>query len=109
MLYLYCPHCGEHRDEEEFSYAGEAYIPRPNDPDSLTDEAWGDYVFMRRNPKGWFWEQWSHTAGCRKVMAVKRHTVTNQVAASYTLAEGKAHFVQDLQAEMAAQPVKEGV
>jgi sarcosine oxidase subunit delta len=96
MFLLHCPYCGEHRDEEEFSNAGEAYIARPAEPEAVDDATWGDYVFMRRNPKGWFWEQWQHTAACRKVFAVKRNTATYEIAGSWTLAEGKALFEADM-------------
>ena len=96
MFLLHCPHCGEHRDEEEFSNAGEAYIARPANPETADDATWGDYVFFRRNTKGWFWEQWQHVAGCRKVFAVKRNTATYEIAGSWTLAEGKALFLVDV-------------
>ena len=97
MLYIYCPHCGEHRDEQEFHYAGEAYIVRPADPEQANDEAWGDYVFFRDNPKGWTWEQWSHGAGCHKFIAVKRHNVSNEIAATYTMQDGKIAWQQEQQ------------
>lgn len=96
MLQLHCPHCQETREEEEFAYAGEAFIPRPADPETVSDEVWGDYLFMRRNPKGWFWEQWQHTGGCRKVFAVKRHTASYQVAGSWTLANAKPLCLADI-------------
>lgn len=102
MFLLHCPHCGELRDEEEFSNAGEAYIPRPLQPEAVDDATWGDYVFMRKNTKGWFWEQWQHTAACRKVFAVKRNTATYEIAGSWTLAEGKALFLADQAQEQAA-------
>ncbi len=98
MLYLQCPYCGERRDEQEFHYAGEAYIARPTDLDTISDEAWGDYVFMRSNRKGPIWEQWEHTAGCRKVFVVNRNNVTNEVIGTYTLAEGKAYFLEQTHA-----------
>ena len=37
MLQLHCPHCGELRDEEEFNYAGEAFIVRPANPEQVDD------------------------------------------------------------------------
>jgi sarcosine oxidase subunit delta len=95
MFMFHCPHCNEVREEEEFSYAGEAYIARPVAPDTSSDAEWGDYVFMRKNPKGWHWEQWLHAAGCRKVMVVKRHTLTHDVAGSWTLAEGKRIYLEE--------------
>ena len=89
MLAIYCPHCADTRNESEYHHAGEAFIVRPANPDSISDEAWGDYLFHRKNPKDWVWEQWVHGAGCRKVLVVKRHNVTNAIAASYTLNEAK--------------------
>ena len=47
MLQIYCPYCREEREEEEFSYSGEAHIVRPLEPDSLSDKEWGDYLFFR--------------------------------------------------------------
>lgn len=95
MFLFHCPHCNDVREEEEFSYAGEAYIPRPLTPETVSDEEWGDYVFMRKNPRGWHWEQWLHAAACRKVIVVKRHTVTHEIAGSWTLAEGKRIYLEE--------------
>lgn len=92
MFVLTCPYCGEKREEEEFGYGGEAFIAPPEKPEALDDEAWGDYLFMRRNPKGWHWETWSHTAGCRKFFIVKRNTATNAIAGSWTLGEGRRAY-----------------
>lgn len=92
MLVLRCPYCQEQREEEEFSYGGEAFIARPSEPEALDDEAWGDYLFMRKNPKGWHWELWGHSAGCRKYFVVKRHTVTHAVAGSWTLADARRAY-----------------
>lgn len=93
MLMFRCPHCQEVREEQEFSYAGEAFIARPAAPDTSTEAEWGDYLFMRKNSLGWHWEQWLHSAGCRKVLAVKRHTVGHDIAGSWTLAEGKPIYL----------------
>lgn len=89
MFVLTCPHCREKREEEEFSCSGEAFIARPIAPETIDDAAWGDYLFMRNNPKGWHWEMWSHATGCRKYFVVKRHTATHAIAGSWTLAEGR--------------------
>ncbi len=96
MFLLHCPYCGEARDEEEFSPAGEAFIARPPEPESVDDATWGDYVFMRKNTKGWYWEQWLHSAACRKFFAVKRNTASYEIAGSWTLAEGRALYLAEL-------------
>jgi heterotetrameric sarcosine oxidase delta subunit len=82
MLSIPCPWCGP-RDETEFRYGGQAHVAYPADPDTLDDDAWAGYVFMRDNPKGWFRERWTHSAGCRRWFNVVRHTVTYEIAAAY--------------------------
>ena len=82
MLLIRCPWCGL-REESEFSCAGEAHIVRPLEPDSLTDEEWADYLFMRENIKGRQREQWVHSGGCRRYFNAVRDTVTYKFGASY--------------------------
>ncbi len=86
MLLIECPWCGA-RDESEFSYAGEAHIARPLETEKLSDEAWADYLFMRKNPKGLHREQWLHAAGCRRYFNVERDTATYQISGSYKIGE----------------------
>ena len=86
MLHIECPWCGK-RDESEFSYAGEAHITRPLEPDALSDAEWADYLFMRTNTKGPFREMWQHAAGCRRFFNVERNTVTNEILAVYRIGE----------------------
>jgi len=83
MLLIYCPHCLEEREEEEFSFAGEAHIARPEKPDELTDAEWGDYLFFRKNPRGLSHEMWNHAAGCRQFFNVTRNSVSYEVLESY--------------------------
>lgn len=78
MLLLTCPWCAE-RDESEFAYGGEANIARPKMPDSLSDADWGDYLFMRKNPKGRHLEMWVHAYGCRRWFLVERDTVSYEI------------------------------
>ena len=75
MLLITCPWCGP-RAESEFSCGGEAHIARPLDTDALSDEQWGDYLFMRKNPKGLHREQWMHASGCRRWFNAERNTVS---------------------------------
>jgi len=86
MLLLTCPWCGP-RDETEFSYGGQAHVPYPGDPSSLSDEEWAEYLFFRDNPKGPFAERWAHTVGCRRWFNVVRDTRTYEVLAVYTGSE----------------------
>ncbi|MDR8020285.1 sarcosine oxidase subunit delta [Nesterenkonia aerolata] len=75
MLLITCPHCGP-RDEVEFHYGGQADVAYPQDPQSLDDAAWAQFLFYRDNPAGAFAERWQHSAGCRKWFDVVRDTVT---------------------------------
>ncbi|MCR9192239.1 MAG: sarcosine oxidase subunit delta [Gammaproteobacteria bacterium] len=78
MLKIHCPHCGE-RNETEFSYGGEADILRPKDPAALSDAAWAEYVFFRKNTMGQLKELWHHAHGCRKWFSITRNTLTNEI------------------------------
>lgn len=85
MLSIECPWCGP-RDEQDFSYGGEAHIARPKDPDKLDDAQWGDYLFMRKNTKGAHLERWVCN-GCRRWFNVRRDTVSDQITAVYKMGE----------------------
>ena len=85
MLQIHCPYCGEHREEDEFHYAGQAHIARPDDPDNTSDETWGDYLFFRKNTRGRHQEMWVHSAGCRQYFNVVRDTVTYEIFETYRI------------------------
>lgn len=87
MLHIYCPHCQEYREEEEFHPKGQAHIARPLDPDSLTDEEWAKFLYFRKNTKGLHSELWVHAVGCRKFFNVVRDTVTYEIKEVYKLGE----------------------
>lgn len=87
MLLIHCPYCKECREEEEFSYGGESHIQRPSDPDSLSDEAWGDYLFFRKNPCGIHHETWYHVAGCRRYFNVSRNTLSQEILETYRIGD----------------------
>ena len=88
MLLIACPWCGE-REELEFHYGGQAHVAYPADPTALSDGEWGEYLFVRDNPKGPFAERWSHSAGCRRWFNVVRHTVTHEILAVYPAGQPK--------------------
>ena len=79
MHQIRCPWCGI-RDEAEFQYQGDATTRRPADDSG--EEAFFDYVYTRKNPKGWHVEWWHHTGGCRQWVKVVRHTLTHAVHTS---------------------------
>ena len=76
MLRIKCPWCGV-RNEDEFSYGGDATVERPADDASQDD--WYDYVYTRANPAGLHREYWQHVGGCRAWLVVERNTVTHEI------------------------------
>jgi sarcosine oxidase subunit delta len=87
MLHIFCPYCKETREEDEFRPRGEAHIARPLDPEASSDEAWGDYLFFRKNPRGVHHELWLHAAGCRKYFNATRDTVSYEILETYPIGE----------------------
>ena len=86
MLLISCPWCGE-RDETEFRYGGQAHVSYPVDQDALGDQTWGEYLFVRDNPRGLFAERWCHSVGCRRWFNALRDTATNELRATYRIGE----------------------
>ena len=76
MIRIDCPWCGV-RDEVEFTYRGDAGVSRPGA--NAPEEAFHDFVYTRKNPRGWHLEWWHHSAGCRQFLKVVRHTMTHEV------------------------------
>ncbi len=60
---------------------------RPENPDQLSDAEWADYLFMRKNTRGLFREQWVHTYGCRRWFNVERDTVTYKIKSIYKVGQ----------------------
>lgn len=88
MLLIPCPWCGE-RDESEFHCGGQSHIARPANAETLSDAEWADYLYMRDNPKGLFFERWVHSSGCRRWFNVARDTVTHEIRAVYRMTDPK--------------------
>ena len=86
MFIIKCPWCGE-RDMVEFTYAGDATKTHPENLSEAELDAWNDYVYARKNPRGPHWEYWHHSNGCRQYVAVKRDTVTHEILETATPAE----------------------
>jgi sarcosine oxidase, subunit delta len=86
MLLIACPYCGE-RPEIEFRYGGEAHVARPADPSAVSHEAWGEYLYLRTNPKGVALERWRHIHGCGRFFNCVRHTVSDRILATYRAGE----------------------
>ena len=84
MMQIRCIHCGL-RDESEFSCAGAAHLVRP--PLDQSDQAWGEYLFFRDNPKGVHLERWRHTQGCGRWFNLVRNTVTHEISSVYAVTD----------------------
>lgn len=81
MMLIPCPHCGP-RDEDEFTYGGDATVLRPADPEALSDAEWTAFLFLRDNPRGAHREHWFHRYGCRRWITIERDTLTHRIAES---------------------------
>jgi sarcosine oxidase, subunit delta len=86
MLQIHCPWCGA-RAETEFTCGSEGGIARPLATETLSDAQWGDYVFMRKNPKGLHHEQWRHASGCGRWFHALRDTVSYRFHAVWKIGE----------------------
>ena len=84
MLLIPCPYCGP-RNEAEFTCGGEAHIARPETPETVNDEDWAGYLFLRRNTKGLYLERWVHSHGCRRWFNLARDTVSYRIRAVYEM------------------------
>ena len=101
MLLITCPWCGP-RAESEFHCGGEADIARPLNTENLTDKEWGDYLFMRKNPRGVHREQWVHNQGCRRWFMAERDTVTYEILGYSKFGDGVVHQGASVCKEIAA-------
>jgi len=91
MQNIPCPFCGP-RDEVEFRCGGQSHITRPN-PSSAPDAEWAAYLYVRENPKGWSFERWHHSFGCRQWFNVVRNTVTHEIRQVYAMTDPKPEGV----------------
>ncbi len=78
MLLIPCPFCGP-RDQIEFRYGAESGVALPQDGPALDDPGWGEWVFVRANPKGPLDERWYHSHGCRRWFSLRRDTATDEI------------------------------
>ena len=108
MLLIHCPYCEQDLPELEFTYAGEAHIARPADPENTSDEDWGNYLFFRKNPRGLHHEQWFHSAGCRKFFNVTRDTVSYEILETYKPGQQPTVTAESRQAQASAQASNQG-
>ena len=86
MLLIDCPYCGQ-RPEIEFAYGGQAHLARPAQPAAQSDQQWAEYLYIRRNQKGWHTERWRHIRGCGRFFNAVRDTTTDQFHGSYRIGE----------------------
>jgi sarcosine oxidase subunit delta len=86
MLVIHCPYCGP-RPELEFRHCGQAHIARPLDPSAQTADEWGEYLYLRENPKGMHAERWRHMHGCGRFFNALRDTTTDFFVTTYKCGE----------------------
>ena len=84
MMQIPCIHCGP-RDESEFACGGTSHLARPALGES--DQAWGEYLFFRDNPKGLHAERWRHAQGCGQWFNLVRNTVTHEIVSVYAITD----------------------
>ncbi|MEP6546672.1 MAG: sarcosine oxidase subunit delta [Gammaproteobacteria bacterium] len=82
MMQIPCIHCGP-RDENEFTCGGTSHMTRPALNES--DQAWGEYLFFRDNPKGLHRERWRHSQGCGQWFNLVRNTLTHAIESVYPI------------------------
>ena len=99
MLTLICPYCHIRADETELAPGYEAHLKRYG-PGS-TDDAFTDYMFARKNPKGVHFVRWRHAYGCGKWFLAARDTATLEVFGTYPAQS--AAPPADLQAKIKAK------
>jgi len=82
MMQIPCIHCGP-RDESEFTCGGTSHLARPEL--EASDQAWGEYLFFRDNPKGLHFERWRHAQGCGQWFNLVRNTLTHEILSTYPI------------------------
>ena len=103
MFTINCPYCGE-RDQCEFSNGGEAHVARPKDPEQINDREWSEYVFVRSNPKGIYYERWVHSHGCKKWFNAVRNTSTDEILKVYNIGESAPKIYSDTPTTPSGEP-----
>ena len=81
MLLLTCPNCGP-RNAAEFRHGGEVHA-RPAPAADVPEDAWVDFLYMKRNVAGQQSEWWYHRLGCGLWFLADRHNTTNEVLRTY--------------------------
>lgn len=94
MLLIDCPYCGE-RPELEFHCGGEAHIARPQDPSTMSDEEWAEFLFYRDNIKGVVAERWIHQSGCQRWFNALRDSVTDKFITTYKMGTPRPSITTD--------------
>ena len=79
MLKIPCPFCGP-RNESEFIHGGPAKDQRSEDPSTVSDQDWVEWLTVPNNPVGFTREKWWHVRGCGRWVTIRRHTVTHEIA-----------------------------
>ena len=79
MKIMPCPLNGPRNISEFICFGEVAEMP---DPDSLSDDAWADFIWMSNNTAGVVREWWCHTPTNYWFIA-ERNTVTDEIVRTY--------------------------
>ena len=58
---------------------------RPLAEHQISDSEFGEYLFLRDNPKGVFLERWRHQSGCRRWFNIVRDTYSHEIIETYAM------------------------
>lgn len=83
MQFFTCPFCGS-RPEPEFHFIAETGKVRPEPSSGVTANAFANYLYGARNPRGATGEIWSHTT-CGELFAMDRNSLAMTVFGSASL------------------------
>ena len=78
MMLIACPFCGP-RPESEFHFGGDFGNLRPEGFQTVGDDEWAAYLYMKKNLKGPVAEIWKHLT-CQEVFEMRRDTLTHAVS-----------------------------
>jgi heterotetrameric sarcosine oxidase delta subunit len=79
VILIQCPHCGP-RVSGEFTFLGDRRVAPATGAVDIAE--WRRYLYLDPNRPDWTDEAWIHSHGCNRIVAVRRHRLTNETRRS---------------------------